>query len=272
MVKDCSGNLASAARLLVANFTSDTTSPELVFFNLDLDEGKLIALFIEPMDVSVISLTEIVQQNAAAAPTEFNALTDGTVLSLNDQEVTISLASEYLMYLQVSHDIASGLETTFLSLTSLAIQDTSGNPVVSISPDNAIRVTSFSPDSPDIILSENQGVTFITISWSVPIGPVILSYTVAWERETTPKRPDSHIGSILLSSEQTNVTLSGTEEGSSYLVTVTGVNTDIDAVSDPITAITLDTGIVILLFETENKFTAMFFSHFYSSICPSNFS
>ena len=221
VVEDCSGNPASAAIVQVANFTGDYTPPELLHFNLDLDEGILIAFFSEAIDVLTISFTEITLQNTASSavsPTHFYTLTGGTVLSPNDNEVTISLASEDLMFLQTSLDIASGRETTFLSFTSLATGDTSGNLVVSITTENAIRVTSFSPDSPDLFLSENPGATYVMISWSVPIGPAIFYYTVAWERETTPECPDSHIGRKVLSSEQTNITLSGLEEGSRYSV------------------------------------------------------
>ena len=75
MVKDMTGNKIvalvdglSARRVTI--FTNDTTKPQLVCFDLDLNTGTLTLIFNETIDATTVNMTQISLQNKASAPVE----------------------------------------------------------------------------------------------------------------------------------------------------------------------------------------------------------
>ena len=80
----------------------------------------------------------------------------------------------------------------------------------------------------------------ISLSWSVPSGSVVNSYEVMWERETSRECPDE--GSTIIADGSTSFTITGLEEGSSYIITVTATNTAGTVISDPLVGVTRELG------------------------------
>ena len=254
VVEDCGGDPATAlnpsSALQASRFVPDTTRPKIVYFNLDLDEGELVLLFSEVVNVSSFTPTAIAIQRFSSVSTpstsiqgaeQFLVLTSGTIKSSDDLEITLSLNTTDLFVLQKSSEVAVDENTTFLSMDNTAISDTSGNRIIQIPSNEAIQVNVFSADAPDILQSE-QGGKFVALSWSVPIGPTILKYIVKWERSTTRECPDKDIGALTLSNDRTSIIIQGLEEDSAYNIIVESYTSSTVTTSDPFTIITLETG------------------------------
>ena len=87
----------------------------------------------------------------------------------------------------------------------------------------------------------SAGKTTITLSWAVPSGPVVTSYVVMWERDSSMGCPYEDEGSMTISTsdESYNTTISGVQEDSRYFVSVTAVNSDDNSTSN-ITTLSTD--------------------------------
>ena len=88
----------------------------------------------------------------------------------------------------------------------------------------------------------STAATSITLSWSVPSGSVVDSYEVMWQRDTSGECSDEDEGSTTITDGSTSYDIMGLEEDSSYSITVTATNSAGSAVSDAVTAMTLEAG------------------------------
>jgi len=82
----------------------------------------------------------------------------------------------------------------------------------------------------------------ISLSWSVPSGSVVNSHEVMWERETSGECPDEDDDSATITDGSASYTITGLEEDSSYIITVTATNAAGSVVSDPVTGMTGEAG------------------------------
>ena len=84
--------------------------------------------------------------------------------------------------------------------------------------------------------------TSITLSGSVPSGSVVTSYQVMWQRDTSLECPDDEDeDSDIVTGDFTEYTITGLEEDSSYIITVTVFN-DAGSREDTVIAITEEAG------------------------------
>ena len=84
-------------------------------------------------------------------------------------------------------------------------------------------------------------VTSISLSWT-STGSVV-DYEVMWQRDTSGECPDMGGGSTTITDSSTSYDIMGLEEDSNYTITVTATDTaDSSAVSDAVSAITMDAG------------------------------
>ena len=86
--------------------------------------------------------------------------------------------------------------------------------------------------------------TSISLSWSLTSGSVVTSYKVMWQRDTSVgcSDEDEASGIINTNSISTSYVISGLEEDSLYMITVTAVNSIASVVSETVTAMTKDAG------------------------------
>ena len=72
---------------------------------------------------------------------------------------------------------------------------------------------------------DSTTVTSITLSGSVVNGSVVTSYEVTWQRDTSLECPDvEDEGNDMVTGDFTEYTITGLEEDSSYIITVTVSN------------------------------------------------
>ena len=92
--------------------------------------------------------------------------------------------------------------------------------------------------------------TSISLSWT-SAGSEVDSYEVMWQRDTSGECPDEDEDSISLTDGSTSYDIMGLEEDSSYSITVTASNAAGSAVSNTVTAMTLEAGERLLYFGSE---------------------
>ena len=84
--------------------------------------------------------------------------------------------------------------------------------------------------------------TFITITGSVSSGSVVTGFVVEWQRDTSVGCSDEDEDTISESGDFTSYTIMGLEPGNRYSITVTVSNSAGTAVSNTVTAMTVETG------------------------------
>ena len=88
--------------------------------------------------------------------------------------------------------------------------------------------------------------TSISLSWT-SAGSEVDSYEMMWQRDTSGECPDEDEDSISLTDGSTSYDIMGLVEDSSYSITVTASNAADSAVSNTVTAMTLEAGEVVII-------------------------
>ena len=162
--------ILSNASQPVAMYTRDNIEPELLSFQLNLNEETLILSFSETVNVSSLIIEDILIQSMATSASSSVALTGAVYVSAeNDPIVQISLTRENLDEIKSKTDLASSLNDTFLSLSGSAIRDMFNNSVIAIPADNALQVLVYTPDVTQPELS--------SYSLDIDAGHLILSFS-----------------------------------------------------------------------------------------------
>ena len=102
------------------------------------------------------------------------------------------------------------------------------------------------PGMPTAVVSSTTATT-ISLSWSVPSGSVVDSYVVEWERGSSENCPYEDAGNATITDGSTSYSIAGLEEDSSYTITVTATNVFGNVVSDAVTGMTGERGLMLLI-------------------------
>ena len=134
--------------LRVSTFTEDSTPPELVSFNLDLNTGVLTLNFSETVDTLTFNVTQFTFQSSenASNSLQMYSLTEPNLLTGDEVVIAQGLLYVDLNTIKSLGELATSADDTYLWITEAAIQDMNANPVVSISPYVAIQVTGYQDD------------------------------------------------------------------------------------------------------------------------------
>ena len=92
----------------------------------------------------------------------------------------------------------------------------------------------------------HRTATSVSLSWSVPTGTLVVSYTVTWQRDTSGVCDNPDLDSETITGSSTGYTILGQEEDSSYTITVTVFNAAGSSI-DVDTAMTEEAGERLLL-------------------------
>ena len=139
--------------LQVSNFTSDTTPPELLRFDLNLTSELLVLTFSETVRVETLGISHIVIQNAFASGPEFyRMLSGGEVLSNDSTVVVIRLNTDDLNEIKIRTEVATSENDSYISFINMLIQDMNGNQNMPISTINPQQVSSFAEDEIEPLL------------------------------------------------------------------------------------------------------------------------
>ena len=163
-IRDMNGNLlmpveASAAEKV--NFTiPDTTSPKLLYFDLNMDTGELTLTFSETVDTTSFNSTAYTllanQTDNLSSLEHYQFTTNSYTASKNGTIVTLSIGVDDLNAIKQLTRLATGKDTTYISITTDAISDMFGNKVDEINTSFAINVTNYTIDVTYPVLSQFQ--------------------------------------------------------------------------------------------------------------------
>lgn len=158
LVKDMNGNdvdvIQTSAALPVDTLVLDTTRPELVSFDVNLNPPATLAMtFTETVNASSIDVRGITfEANASPSTAEYWELTEGVLQSTMDEyHLSLLLSDTDLNKLKYKALLATAPENTFIKLTSHSVADVSTNPLVATHK----RVQNFVADEtrPEMLLS-----------------------------------------------------------------------------------------------------------------------
>ena len=125
----------------VTLLTADTTSPNLLNFYADLNAGVLTLNFDEVVDSSSLDPAAFTLINSQS-PNETHVLTGGNTSSSNGLQILLSLTVEDVNVLKQMEQLYTRASNSYLTFSSLAISDMSGNPVTVV-PTSSALIASF---------------------------------------------------------------------------------------------------------------------------------
>lgn len=157
-------NSSSAQK--VNNFTTDTSSPSLVQFSINLSQETLTLNFSETVQITSFDATQftLFYQNISYT------LTGGAILNqTNTPNVTLTLSNTDLNAMKFLYPLATSQNTTYIAVTALGVTDVFANPLV---PVTSLLASDFVADMvPPRILSfgldMNSGTLALTFSETV---------------------------------------------------------------------------------------------------------
>ena len=182
----------------VASFGADNISPELVSFDLNLNNSQLHLTFDETVNVSSLVLSEITLLSSnSSSPTQEWALTGGIapLYSYSESDdtpvVIVELGSVDTNEIKRLTSLATSNTTTYLALTPQAISDMAENRIVEITYSMALQVTEYTEDeiAPVLIdfdLDLNTGILTLVFDETVNASSLVIPYLLLQNDSLSP--------------------------------------------------------------------------------------
>ena len=146
----------STNALAVRTFTTDTTSPNLNRYWIDMDAGKLKLEFDEVVDVGALDVTGIRLQYAKYLPTSGDEASEFLKLS-NSSSYTTTTSDSTTLFVWLGDDDLNDLKarastfvdlaSSWLVLSTRTITDVFGNAVAELRNGRALQATNFTADT-----------------------------------------------------------------------------------------------------------------------------
>ena len=138
----------SVNALQVTLFTADSISPSLAAFNLDLNADTLTLEFSETVNAASLNVTHITLQSEQSGifGQNYTFTTTSQSSSADNTTIIIDISRQDSNAIKFLTELAQDVQSTYVSLTAVAIQDMNFNPVVPIPSSNSIQVSTYIPD------------------------------------------------------------------------------------------------------------------------------
>jgi hypothetical protein len=143
--------------LMASNYIPDSTPPQLLSFDLDMDSEILTLSFTETVHVSRFNISSVTLQDTAAGNYSLNhySLTDSSYLrTSNYHTLEVVLGLDDLNAIKVLTDLATNENNTFISIESDLVEDVFRNSVDEISGTMALPVSTYTADNTSAVLEE----------------------------------------------------------------------------------------------------------------------
>merc|ERR1712072_819447 len=151
--KDMNGNSVEAIEdgnaIVATGYTQDNRAPTLTQVDLNMNDGTLTMLFSETVSATSFSEAELKLHPQGNGGGVTYALTAGTKTSTDSQIIVLTLAATDLNKLKADLNIAVSKETSYLSMTTDAVTDVSGNQITAIPASSPLNVDTFVADTTD---------------------------------------------------------------------------------------------------------------------------
>ena len=200
-IRDNAGNaLVPCPAMLARNvvqYSPDITPPELVSFDIDLDDGILILTFTETVKVvDSLNVTEITLQSMnnslGTNLTEYTFTDVSTSMDEDGPVVTIRIGFEDLNQIKYRTELATSVNNTFLSITEFTIVDMTDLEVVEISEESGLQARLHIPDDTSPVLlnfSLNMDTTTLILTFNETVDTDTLNVshiTIQHARQSSP--------------------------------------------------------------------------------------
>ena len=128
----------------VANYTEDTTRPELEQFVVDMDSLTLFLYFSETVNVSTLSVSEITLQDAESSMGSSVTLSSLTVAEGDNQPlIPVRLSVFDANTLTSLTNLYTKMNDSFITLTNLTVLDMNDNNLVAVEDGNATQAADY---------------------------------------------------------------------------------------------------------------------------------
>ena len=214
-IKDTSGNpntvITPSNALRVSSLTRNAQSPTLQSFDFDLNLGILALTFSESVNGTSFQPTQVTLQSSSHNPQSTVTLSGGLVSQLTSTSVVLDLLRGDLNTIKALPTLASQTNNTFISITSSAVRDMSGNPVVQVTMTAALPVVNY--------VSDMTGSTLVTFDLDFNTGVLTLHFNEPVNFDT-------------LRTSAATLSSSGQGAGASYTLTGDSYSLDIGLLTD----------------------------------------
>ena len=161
----------------VRTYTSDTTAPELIGFDIDLTNGSMTLSFSETVRAQTLQPNQLTLQDARpASDSSGNFTLSGGRWdrSLDSDVIEFYFSDEDLNDLKRYTNVASNENNTYLSITSEFIRDMNSNPIRPIANDEAIKVSNYTRDAvtpalTSFVVDMDAGILALTFNEAVNV-------------------------------------------------------------------------------------------------------
>ena len=163
-------------------FTPDTTSPYLVFWDLDMNVGNLTILFDETVNASSFRVIDLILQNWDNSTKENRfRLRGGNTTAEDDTVIEVNVTFDDMNSIKQLESTATPLHDSYLSFNVTLVQDMNDNFVLPKLNGYAVRARQFVPDTtPPRLwfydLDMDDGVMLLTFSETVNSSSVRYDY------------------------------------------------------------------------------------------------
>ena len=188
-VRDSNGRfvfgISETNALEATTFTSDVIRPALRGFSLNLDNSTITLNFTEAVNESTLDPTGLTlrSENATNA-TAIYTLTNGTVIQAEQTIVKVQITEYDLNNIKALLDLATDLADTYLTIEEASVLDTSGNPVLGSTPEDATAISDLTEDGtrPELLAfdldldSGNLTLTFSETVLATSLNPTAFTF------------------------------------------------------------------------------------------------
>ena len=183
-VTDINGNsVVPVLGLGVTSFTSDTTSPSLLWFSYNAYTGVLSLKFDEIVNALTFSVLGLTLVNPQSLPRQEYTLTGGRVAGLSSAIIHLNMRDSDLMSIRAL-GLGTSINTTYLSAASSTVRDMNDNLLNPISVDSPLQVLYYvnSPilisfEYPTYIFNESQTATLRVVLNTTATPDVLFTVT-----------------------------------------------------------------------------------------------
>ena len=132
----------SSSELQLSSFSGDITRPSITqFSSLDMNVGRMILVFNEPIDRNSIVASRITLQAQGNVGTNYTLTGAENVTDASDKTtITFDLNDADVRGVKILSGLVTGRATSFVSIAAGAVKDTSGNEVNSLDSSSALQV------------------------------------------------------------------------------------------------------------------------------------
>ena len=158
----------------LTSITPDTTPPSIVSFSLNLNSGRVVLTFSEPIDSNNYNLQQVFLNGSSSASSSGYTLQGSTVsTSFFSTIFNFVVSSATLNAMKLDSSVTTSSSNTFIFLTSESFRDVGGNSIAAITT-TGLQVNTFTADSTSPQLSAftldlDSGLLSLTFSEAIQV-------------------------------------------------------------------------------------------------------